>query len=185
MISFQTMGNRSRIYTRTGDQGTTGLANAERRAKHDQRFAAIGAVDELNALIGLAAAGLDDSDMRADLEQIQKTLFTIGAMLALAEGIEPATSAVEQLEQRIDAYDSALPQMTHFILPGGTGHAARLHHARTVCRRAEREILHLSTLEHVNLAITQYMNRLSDLLFVMARLENHRRQIEELKWIPE
>lgn len=167
----------NRIYTRTGDDGTTGLVDGTRRAKHDPRFEAVGAVDEANSLLGWAMLALDDA---ADLARVQNDLFDLGADLATpGEDFEPTDMVlrivppqVEWLEQRIDSVNEHLEPLRSFILPGGSEAAARLHIARTAVRRAERAMTALSAAEPVNPAALAYINRLSDYLFVLARAAN-------------
>jgi len=167
----------NKIYTRTGDDGTTGLVDGSRRAKHDPRFEAVGAVDEANAVLGWAALAQGDA---ADLARIQNDLFDLGADLAtpgddfapseMVLRIVPAQA--EWLEQRIDAVNESLEPLRSFILPGGSEAAARLHIARTAVRRAERTMTALAFAEPVNPAALAYINRLSDYLFVLARAAN-------------
>ncbi len=167
----------NKIYTRTGDDGTTGLVDGSRRAKHDPRFEAVGAVDEANSVLGWAALVADDA---ADLTRIQNDLFDLGADLATpGEDFAPSDmmlrivpGQVEWLEQRIDAANDALEPLKSFILPGGSEAASRLHVARTAVRRAERAITALAAAEPVNPSALAYINRLSDLLFVLARVVN-------------
>jgi cob(I)alamin adenosyltransferase len=167
----------NRIYTRTGDDGTTGLVDGSRRAKHDPRFEAVGAVDEANAVLGWAIVAMGDAN---DLTRIQNDLFDLGADLATpGEDFEPSDmvlrivpAQVEWLEQRIDAANERLEPLRSFILPGGSEAAARLHVARTATRRAERAMTALAAAEPVNPAALAYINRLSDLLFVLARVAN-------------
>ncbi|RPF71213.1 cob(I)yrinic acid a,c-diamide adenosyltransferase [Aurantiacibacter spongiae] len=172
----------NRIYTRTGDEGTTGLVDGSRLSKHAPRMAAVGDVDETNAVIGLA---IREMSGRAadDLRRVQNDLFDLGADLATPakEGDDFAPSQmvlrivpsqVEWVEQRIDAVTSELEPLTSFILPGGSEAAARLHLARTVTRRAERALTALAEQEPVNPAALSYVNRLSDYLFVLARAAN-------------
>ena len=167
----------NRIYTRTGDDGTTGLADGSRRAKHDPRFEAVGAVDEANSVIGWAILALADA---ADLVRIQNDLFDLGADLATPGAeFEPSDMVlrivpeqVAGLEQRIDTANESLETLRSFILPGGSEPAARLHIARTAVRRAERAMTALAAAEPVNPAALAYINRLSDYLFVLARVVN-------------
>ena len=167
----------NRIYTRTGDDGTTGLVDGSRRAKHDPRFEAVGAVDEANSVLGWAVLAIDDA---AALTRIQNDLFDLGADLATpGDDFAPsemvlriAPAQVEWLEQRIDAANEALEPLRSFILPGGSEAAARLHLARTAARRAERAMTALAAAEPVNPAALAYINRLSDYLFVLARVAN-------------
>ena len=167
----------NRIYTRTGDDGTTGLVDGSRRAKHDPRFEAVGAVDEANSVLGWAVLAIDDA---AALTRSQNDLFDLGADLATpGDDFAPsemvlriAPAQVEWLEQRIDAANEALEPLRSFILPGGSEAAARLHLARTAARRAERAMTALAAAEPVNPAALAYINRLSDYLFVLARVAN-------------
>jgi cob(I)alamin adenosyltransferase len=160
----------SKIYTRTGDDGTTGLASGERVDKCDARVEAFGAVDETNSAIGLLRAEGDlPRDVALSLERIQHELFEIGAELALPGYTKISAAQVERLEQELDALNIELPPLKEFVLPGGTRPAALCHVARTICRRAERRAW-AAAKEHVlNEAMLRYLNRLSDLLFVMAR----------------
>ncbi|MEJ2309722.1 MAG: cob(I)yrinic acid a,c-diamide adenosyltransferase [Gammaproteobacteria bacterium] len=177
--------SKSTIYTRTGDRGTTGLANGARIEKPAQRIAALGSVDELNAAIGLALAHLAHGDEHVDcLLGVQNDLFVIGAVLAQAEGMQLSGDAVTALEDCIDRFDARLPALTRFILPGGCPAGAGLHLARTICRRAERDLLRLGATETVESAVSIYLNRLSDLLFVLARLVNQQAGVEEQAWKP-
>lgn len=167
----------NRIYTRTGDDGTTGLVDGTRRAKHGPRFEAVGAVDEANSLLGWAMLAVEAED---HLTRVQNDLFDLGADLATpGEDFEPTDMVlrivpeqVEWLEQRIDEANEALEPLKSFILPGGSEAAARLHIARTAVRRAERAMTALAADEPVNRAALAYINRLSDLLFVLARAAN-------------
>lgn len=177
-----------RIYTRTGDAGQTSLANGRRVSKDDARVEAYGTVDETNAQVGLARALVDDPDLDAILERVQRDLFDLGADLATPE--EPGPNApprvcpaqVAQLEAEIDRLQASLPPMKGFLLPGGHPAAAALHVARCTCRRAERSVVALSRRETTNPEVLRYLNRLSDLLFVMARAVNARRGIAECLW---
>jgi len=170
----------NRIYTRTGDDGTSGLVDGSRRAKHDCRFEAVGAVDEANAVVGWAALAQDEA---ADLARIQNDLFDLGADLATpGEDFEPSEmvlrivpAQVAWLEQQIDGVNAGLEPLTSFILPGGSEAAARLHIARTAVRRAERAMAALAGREPVNPVALAYLNRLSDYLFVLARAANRGR----------
>jgi len=178
---------KSSIYTRTGDKGTTGLANGERIGKGSPRVAALGAVDELNAAIGLTVAHAPDDlndAIRECLHSIQDRLFIVGAMLAQAGGMQLPDDAITGLEADIDRFDAELAPLTHFILPGGSPAGAQLHLARTICRRAERDLLTLGASDRVESALSIYLNRLSDLLFVLARLVNQHAGIEEQAWKP-
>ena len=184
-----------KIYTRTGDTGETSLFGGTRVSKGDARVDAYGEVDELNAWLGFARASLDarpDSAAFADigdaLVQIQRDLFAIGARLAdpaakLSARVTKAAvhdADVERLEQLIDRLEAELPKLAHFILAGGVEAGAKLHLARAVCRRAERRMVTLQPA--VDLILIRYINRLSDLLFVMARAVNHRAGAPETAW---
>jgi len=160
----------TRIYTRTGDDGSTGLADGRRLPKDHTRIDTIGAVDELNSAVGLLRAMPLEAETDRLLEAIQHRLFDLGGELAM-----PGTELIEDahttaLEQALDGFNADLPALEEFILPGGNEAAARCHLARTSCRRAERELLRLSREEPVNSASSRYLNRLSDLLFVLARV---------------
>lgn len=181
----------SRIYTRTGDDGTTGLFGGGRVPKDAVRVAAYGDVDELNSAIGLARATSPVDLEDALLESIQRDLFSLGGHLATPdpakvrkalEKAELASDRVAVFERAIDAADTELPSLTAFILPGGTQKAAALHLARTVCRRAERSVMTLSRSEEVPPLFLTYLNRLSDLLFTLARLANHRAGTGDAIW---
>ncbi|WP_230210049.1 cob(I)yrinic acid a,c-diamide adenosyltransferase [Solemya velum gill symbiont] len=178
------------MYTKTGDDGTTSLARGERRAKSDVRIMAIGSIDELNACIGVVIATLKLRSAQAykrvdTLKQIQQHLFGIGASLALTEGHAPGVAEIQWMEQEIDRFETQLPELKNFILPGGCRGAAELHRTRTVCRRTERDLLHLQAQEKVESEVTIYLNRLSDLLFMMARDVNKQRGVEEEYWTTE
>jgi cob(I)alamin adenosyltransferase len=178
-----------KIYTRTGDSGDTGLFDGTRVAKNDPRVAAYGDVDELNAWLGSARTELADADVSAMIEQIQRDLFALGARLAdpakkIAGRVTKAAVAPEdirRLEDWIDRLESELPPLRRFILAGGCRAGAALHVARTVCRRAERSVVSLGPGE-VEPDVIVYANRLSDLLFVMARAVNHRAGVPETEW---
>ena len=181
----------NRIYTKTGDDGTTALGTGERRAKYDLRIAAYGTVDETNAAIGVVRVHLKDAPLDAMLGMIQNDLFDLGADLAVpqregkAERLRLLASQVERLERDIDALNEKLAPLTSFVLPGGTPAAAYLHLARTICRRAERIMVELAARpeEPVSDAAIQYMNRLSDFLFVASRAANHNGAGDVL-WVP-
>jgi cob(I)alamin adenosyltransferase len=184
----------NKIYTRTGDDGTTGLATGERVKKWDLRVESYGAVDETNAAIGVARLqGASDADLDAMLGRIQNDLFDLGADLATPEREKPlgwtplriAETQVKRLESEIDAMNAAIPPLNSFILPGGSALAAHLHVARTVCRRAERLIAELTATpgETVSAAALAYANRLSDFLFVAARRANNNGAGDVL-WVP-
>lgn len=180
-----------KIYTRTGDAGDTGLFGGGRVSKDHHRVTAYGTVDELNAQVGWAVSAVMDREIREGLETIQHDLFAIGANLASVpreDGqrhphVPPLPGGrVPQIEAWIDGSDDELAPLTQFILPGGTPGAAALHVARTVCRRAERAVVHLATLEPVEEEVVVYLNRLSDLFFTLARLENHRAGVPDVAW---
>jgi cob(I)alamin adenosyltransferase len=184
-----------KIYTKTGDSGDTGLFGGTRVSKADPRVAAYGDVDELNACLGFARATLvtaDDRELTGMLEQIQRDLFALGARLAdpgrkIADRVTKAAVApadIARLEGWIDALESALPPLRRFILAGGSQAGATLHLARTVCRRAERAMVSLLTgdKEAFEPDLLIYVNRLSDLLFVMARRANQRAGTPEIEW---
>jgi len=165
----------ARIYTRAGDDGSSGLIGGQRVSKDCPRLEAFGTVDELNALLGQVIADSLSERLVPFLHEIQCRLFDLGAELASEEIPTPSritNDSIRQLENWIDCLSDALPPLTHFILPGGSRSAATLHVARTVCRRAERRVVALREREPVNPDATRYLNRLSDLLFVMARFQN-------------
>jgi cob(I)alamin adenosyltransferase len=184
----------NRIYTRTGDDGSTALGNGERRPKHDLRVAAYGTVDEVNAAIGMARLHTG-TDQRVDamLARIQNDLFDLGADLCSpdkgkgpgGERLAIVDAQVARLEQEIDALNGELTPLRSFVLPGGTPAAAMLHLARTVCRRAERMIVELSQRpgESVSAAVVKYVNRLSDFLFVASRYVNDK-GARDVLWVP-
>lgn len=180
-----------RIYTRTGDDGTTGLFGGGRVAKDDTRVEAYGSVDETCAAVGLARAASLPAEVDQALERVQSDLFVLGAELATLPGnedklrmrlLDPGDAT--RLERAIDAAELDLPPLTSFVLPGGTPGAAALHHARTVCRRAERRLLALRAVEPVRAELVVYLNRLSDLLFVLARRCNHVAGVVDVPWAP-
>jgi cob(I)alamin adenosyltransferase len=167
----------AKIYTKTGDAGQTGLVGGSRVPKSDARVEAYGDVDELSSAVGVARSHLDDADLDAALAQVQRDLVPVGAELATPSGAHGRTaslapSAIERLEGTIDVWEAELPKLDRFILPAGTRGAAALHLARAVCRRAERRALAVPG--GAPPAVLAYLNRLSDLLFVAARLANHR-----------
>lgn len=167
------MGNRlTRIATRTGDDGSTGLANGERVPKSDRRVAAMGDVDELNSQLGVLLAEPLPDEVRTLLKQIQHQLFNLGGELSLPGQTLLEAAAVAALDQALERHNATLPALAEFILPGGTRSAAIAHVARTVARRAERALVSLGEQDTVNAAPRQYLNRLSDLLFVLARVLN-------------
>ena len=183
----------NKIYTKSGDDGTTALGSGERRPKHDLRIESYGTVDEANAAIGLARAALSGADTELDamLARVQNDLFDLGAELATPDDGKPkdyeplriVTSQAERLEDDIDSLNAALDPLRSFVLPGGSDAAAALHLARTVSRRAERLMAALAEKEPVNAPALIYMNRLSDLLFVAARRANDNGKSDVL-WVP-
>jgi cob(I)alamin adenosyltransferase len=179
------------IYTKTGDGGETGLFGGGRVAKDHPRVDAYGEVDELNAAIGVARSLKLDPELDALLLAIQAQLFTLGSVLATPPQtkakkaipkIQPAWS--EAMELAIDKFDRELPSLRQFILPGGTPAASALHLARTICRRAERRVVALAHANEVEPKVLVYLNRLSDLLFTMARISNHRAGVPDIPWSP-
>lgn len=178
-----------KIYTKTGDKGDTRLFDGTRVRKHDDRVEAYGDIDELDSFIGLASSFLKDPPLVHMLTEIQKDLFSIGAQLAdpSFKGQDRAKfqlspSRIQALENAIDNFETELKPLRQFILAGGGNGGACLHVARTVCRRAERRVVSLSDKVDVNPNVIEYLNRLSDFLFVMARLVNHREGKEEIPW---
>lgn len=179
-----------KIYTRMGDDGETGLYGAGRVAKDDPRVVAYGSVDELSAFIGWAVAGDCGDDLNRKLNGIQHTLFDIGADLATPHGTpfrERLGRLVQEedaktLESWIDAASAKTPELRAFVLPGGSEAAARLHIARVMCRRAEREVVRLGALTEIRTEIVMYLNRLSDFLFAAARLANAEAGVADVAW---
>lgn len=177
------MGYRlSKIYTRTGDAGTTGLGDGARVGKDAPRIAALGDVDELNAVVGLLLCEDLPAEVRALLTGIQHDLFDLGGELSVPGGAFLKDTQPARLEQAIDRFNDELTPLKEFILPGGTRAAALTHHARTVCRRAERAVVALAQMEAVSVAARQYLNRLSDLLFVLARWLNKHAGAGDVLW---
>ena len=187
-----------KIYTRTGDKGTTALFGGTRLPKHHIRIESYGTVDELNSYLGLLCDQEISDEYKSNLKQIQHNLFTVGSTLATdpeknkkKDGKSRLniplidTSAIAFLETEMDKMDETLPPMTHFILPGGHQTVSFCHIARCVCRRAERLVVALSQEEAVPQEVITYLNRLSDYLFVLARKLTHDLGAEEVKWIPE
>ncbi len=179
----------TKVYTRTGDEGLTSLGDGERVAKTAVRIEAYGTVDELNAAIGIALASDPAEAVIGPLRRIQNELFHVGADLCIPDQhkqnhpgprIEPRH--IEALEQLMDQLTEQLPPLENFVLPGGTLAAAQLHVARTICRRAERDTLRLAALEPLSADLLRYMNRLSDVLFVLARYENLTRGQPDITW---
>lgn len=180
---------KMKIYTKQGDEGKTSLLGGERVWKDNQRIQAYGTVDELNAILGIVVTELTSEELKEELRSIQSELFTIGADLATPNNksvkiVRVDNNFTKRIEALIDKYDEKLPELKNFILPGGSKASAYLHLARTVCRRAEREVVSLIKEVEINPEIEVYLNRLSDLLFVLARYENYISGIEDIKWNP-
>jgi cob(I)alamin adenosyltransferase len=178
------MGNRlTKIYTRTGDKGVTGLGDGTRVDKDSQRVEAYGTVDELNSAIGLVLAAALPEPVENSLTRAQHELFDLGGELCMPGTTLVPESYVETLEADLDALNADLPPLKDFILPGGSESAARCHLARTICRRAERRVVSLSREQPVNEASIRYLNRLSDLLFVCARVISRAEGGTEVLWV--
>ena len=178
-----------KIYTKTGDRGETGLFGGDRVSKASGRVTAYGEVDELNSAIGWARVAVEDEDLDRLLHQIQTDLFEIGAELASTPNRVQKASLpiieepqVERLERAIDSYEADLPALQTFVLPGGSEGAARFHVARCVCRRAERSLVALGEQESIRSELFRYLNRLSDLLFVLARCANRSAGVADTPW---
>ena len=183
------MAKEIKIYTKTGDDGTTGLIGGSRVKKYDSRLEAYGTVDELNASIGVLRSAELPENVNEILNQIQNKLFNIGSLLASDDKGAAFTASlsitgndIKVLEDAIDTYQNQLPELTHFILPGGNFATAQCHVARTVCRRAERQILEFAEHSNVQPEIIIYINRLSDFFFVLSRKLGFDSGIEEVKW---
>ena len=177
------MGNRlSKLYTRTGDDGTSGLSGGARVAKNHERMNAMGSVDELNSAIGLMICKLEDQELKALYIGIQHDLFNIGGEISMPGHSFIKDSKIDELEAKIDAYNECVEPLKDFILPGGSEAAAICHMARAIARRAERDVVSLHQLEPVNDTTRIYLNRLSDLLFVSARIINLRLGHEDVLW---
>jgi cob(I)alamin adenosyltransferase len=166
----------TRIYTRGGDRGETSLGDGSRVPKLDFRIAAFGTVDELNSLLGLALAADVTDELRGVLERVQNELFDVGADISVpfgvADRLRVTQSQIDSLEADCDRFNADLPELKSFVLPGGSEAAARLHVARAVCRRAERDVLEAAEEVDINPLVPVYLNRLSDLLFILARAAN-------------
>jgi len=181
-----------KIYTKTGDDGSTGLFGNERVAKDARRVDAYGTIDEANSVIGTALAAGAPADLARVLIDLQARLFDLGADLATPRGSRPDPTYltrideghVEALEKLIDRFDAGLPPLTNFILPGGTATSAHLHQARAVTRRAERILVTLAREEELGPCVIRFVNRLSDLLFVLARAANHAAGVSDVPWRP-
>lgn len=177
------MANRiSKVVTKTGDDGSTGLGDGSRVTKSSLRIESIGDIDELNSLLGLLKAQELEEPMVIELRKIQNMLFNIGSELAVPGATFIASKNVESLEEMIEDYNRELPPLKEFILPGGNQAASICHLARAVCRRCERHLFHLGESESVNQCITTYINRLSDLLFILARLLARKDGAKEIYW---
>lgn len=175
-----------KIYTKTGDDGNTGLQGNYRISKSHPRISSYGAVDEANAALGIVLSNPLDDDMAKILTEIQNDLFLVGADLSNPNlnDIKNRVSLemIEKLEQHIDKFELELPPLTNFILPGGDSSAAQLHHVRTVVRRAESLTVKLSEKDEINSNCIKYLNRLSDLFFVLGRLINKRKNKDDIPW---
>jgi len=177
------MGHRlTRIYTRTGDDGTTGLADGSRIPKNAPRIEAMGAVDELNSVIGMLLAEELPEEIRKLLGDVQNDLFDLGGELSLPARSILSEAHVARLESLLESFNAGLPPLKEFILPGGSRAAGVAHVARAVCRRAERRVVALSTKKNESSCALQYLNRLSDLLFVLSRVLNRHAGTAEVLW---
>lgn len=174
----------TKIYTRTGDDGTTGLGDGARSSKDSARIEAIGSVDELNSCISVLLAENLAEEARGQLENIQHDLFDLGGDLSIPGRVSISAAQVTRLEKQLDQYNVSLPALKEFILPGGSRAAALCHVARTVCRRAERCVVRLSHSETVAPLNIQYLNRLSDFLFVLCRVLNRQQGVGDVLWQP-
>ena len=177
------MGHRlSKIYTRTGDDGTTGLGNGARTQKDSLRVEAYGTVDELNSVLGVVIAGTADTDLCSVLLDVQHDLFDLGGELCIPGTELIGDRHIDRLERELDRLNAELPPLKEFILPGGSPVAAQAHLARTICRRAERRVISLARHEEVNEPAIRYLNRLSDLMFVVARTLARASGVGEILW---
>ena len=178
----------TKIYTRGGDAGETSLGDGSRVSKLDGRIEAFGAVDELNAALGIVLTGDLPDELRGVIARVQNELFDLGADLSVPAGVDGRLrveqSMVDRLEQDCDRFNAELPELRSFVLPGGTKAAARLHVARTLCRRAERDVLRAAAEHELGPLVAVYVNRLSDLLFVLARAANALAGQDEPLWKP-
>lgn len=179
-----------KIYTKGGDKGETGLFGGERVSKDSLRIETYGTVDELNSFIGLAVVEIKDYEVKKLLERIQNTLFILGSDLSAPDNVKDKSHNIprisklnyEEIEKEIDKFDSRLGELKNFILPGGSKSAALLHICRTICRRAERRVVALNNAVNISPDIIIFLNRLSDLFFVLARYENKISGIEDIEW---
>jgi cob(I)alamin adenosyltransferase len=177
------MGHRlTRIYTRTGDGGTTGLGDGTRVQKDSLRVEALGAVDELNSVLGVLLAEAVPEDVGSQLTAVQHDLFDLGGELSIPGYTRITGDHVQRLEALLDAHNAGLEPLKEFILPGGSRSAALCHLARSVCRRAERRVVSLASAEPLSAYCQQYLNRLSDLLFVLSRVLNRRAGQPDVLW---
>lgn len=177
------MGNRlSKIYTRTGDDGTTGLGDGSRVAKDSARVEAFGTVDEANSAIGIVLAAAVPDTVRACLTNVQHDLFELGGELCIPGHSAVSEAYIDRLEHDLDGFNADLPRLKEFILPGGGQSAAACHLARAIVRRAERRVLSLAGVEDVRAEVVKYLNRLSDLLFVIARVLAREESGQEVLW---
>jgi cob(I)alamin adenosyltransferase len=179
----------TRIYTRGGDRGETSLGDGSRVPKLDPRIGAFGTVDELNSCVGLALAADPPGELRAVLDRVQNELFDVGADISVPYGVDDGRlrvqqASIDELERLCDRFNAELPELRSFVLPGGDELAARLHVARAVCRRAERDALAAAGEVDLNPLVLVYLNRLSDLLFILARVANAAAGRDEPLWKP-
>lgn len=180
----------SKIYTKTGDQGDTSLLGGKRVSKDSLRVEAYGTVDELNSCLGAAISFLENEELKKHLKEIQSDLFNLGSELSLTELKKREVFGIHldwgrrtlALENLIDDFTSELPELRNFILPGGDKGAAFLHLSRSICRRTERKVVALASKEEINPSVLVYLNRLSDLLFTLARFENKIKNIPDQSW---
>ena len=177
-----------KIYTKTGDDGTTGLQGNNRVSKSDQRIIAYGMVDEINSILGIILSHKTDDDLKGIFSRVQNELFVIGSDLSNPnlddKKVRVSKSMIDELEQDIDKFENDLPPLTNFILPGGDHVAALIHFCRTVTRRAETQIIALEKNQQINPLCKMYVNRLSDLLFVLGRTVNKRNNAPDIIWNP-
>lgn len=177
------MANRlTKITTRTGDDGTTGLGDGTRVSKDHTRIIALGDVDELNCILGLLLCESFNETIKKHITQVQHDLFDLGGELSIPGHILIQPSQLQQLDQWIEQYNATLPTLKEFILPGGTTAASLAHIARSVCRRAERSLITLAKTDTTNTTSHQYLNRLSDLLFILARAINQQAEVGDILW---
>ncbi|MEM4359051.1 MAG: cob(I)yrinic acid a,c-diamide adenosyltransferase [Candidatus Bilamarchaeaceae archaeon] len=170
------------IYTKIGDKGDTITLSGRKVRKDDPQVEAYGAVDELNAAIGVVISFTDDNEIREILIDVQKDLFIVGAELAIGSTKKLTPAKTEKLEKIIDKIEPQLPYLANFVIPGGSKTAALLHLARTISRRVERRVVSAAKVAKVNPEVLKYLNRLSDLLFILARYANRKKRFEEIVW---